>query len=185
MENKFENNINTGRLFEENQVTVVKKGTIKVPMENKLHEAVRVIESLLNQDVRSEDRELARNFVAQNRIDIDEGKDRYFSILRFQFPNSEEVKYELAMSVGRLYINHDKNDPETSPDLTGPITIDDIIYKFGGWKKLTSTGKNFTRVSLKKSEPKEDNVSTPAISSGTPFPSEPMINTIDDEDIPF
>lgn len=180
MENKFENNINTGRLFEENQVTVVKKGTIKVPMENKLQEAVRVIESLLNQDVRSEDRELARTFVMKNKIEIDEGKDRYFSILRFQFPNSEEVKYELAMSVGRLYINHDKNDPETSPDLTGPITIDDVIYKFGGWKKLTSTGKNFTRVSLKKSEEKNDEVSTPAISS-----HEPMINTIDDEDIPF
>lgn len=179
MENKFENNINTGRLFEEKKVAVIKKGTIKVPLHDNVQDAISIIKSLLNDSVREEDITLAKDFVETHEVSVDDGEDRYFSILAFQYPD-ESMKFELAMSVGRLYINDDKKDPESSPDLQGPITIDKVGYKFGGWKKETTTGKPFTRASIKKAEPVAK--SPQPVERTT---SEPMINTISDEDIPF
>tara|TARA_R100000152_G_C6779233_1_gene210660 strand:- start:580 stop:954 length:375 start_codon:yes stop_codon:yes gene_type:complete len=96
--------------------------------------------------------------VRKGKINVD-GEDRYFSILLYTSDDGEYEKYELAMSVGRIYINTDKIDPESSPDIGGPITIDGKPYKFGGYKKTASNGNEYTRVKLypkKQDKPSSD-----------------------------
>lgn len=151
MQEEFKNAPKTGRLFSETEVQVVRKGTISVPVEP---------------------------YQDEHGITVTE-EDRYFSILLFTKRNSagevEYQKYELAMSVGRLYIN--EKTGENSPDIDGPITIDMKKWKFCGWKKTASNGNEFTKCTLyEKNEPEptgviEDNNSAPM--------------PVNDDDIPF
>ena len=151
MQEEFKNNPNTGRLFQEDSVQVVRKGTINVP--------------------------LAQPYTNADGEEVTH-EDRYFSILLFtKRKDNGEVdyqKYELAMSLGRLYMNDKKN--EDSPDIDGPITIDGQKLKFCGWKKTASNGKPYTKASVY--EKKEVDGDFKADEDTAPFPP-------DDDDIPF
>jgi hypothetical protein len=153
MQDEFKNAPRTGRLFAENQVQCVRKGTISTPCEPYTND--------------------------EGELVTDE--DRYYSILLYTKRNAkgdvEYQKYELCLSVGRLYINDKKN--ENSPDIDGPVTIDGQKFKFCGWKKTASNDKEFTKVTLYE---KEDVEPTGELeNSDAPFPQD----TITDEDIPF
>ena len=80
------------------------------------------------------------------------GKKRYASIIKTEV--NGEAKYELSISAGLLYINEegDKRDPETSPDISGPITLDGEMLKCGGWKNVSETGNKYTKVRLELKE---------------------------------
>lgn len=147
----FKNAPRTGRLFTETDVQVVRKGTIAVPIEP---------------------------YTNENGVEITE-EDRYFSILLFTKRNSagevDYQKYELAMSVGKLYIN--EKTGENSPDIDGPITIDLKKWKFCGWKKTATNNKEYTKCTLYE---KEEPESTGVIEQNTEAPM-----PVNDEDIPF
>jgi hypothetical protein len=140
MQEEFKNADNTGRLFSENQVQCVRKGTINVG-----------------------------------------GEEGYYSVLLFTKRNDageiEYQKYELAKSVGRLYINEKKN--ENSPDIDGPVTIDGKQWKCCGWKKEASNGKEFTKIAMYE----KDAIEPTGVleKSDAPFPQD----TLTEDDIPF
>lgn len=145
-EEGFKNAPNTGRLFQEDSVQVVRKGTINTPYVDSNGET--------------------------------QYEDRYYAILLFTKRNDagevEYQKYELAMSIGRLYMNDKKN--EDSPDIDGPVTIDQQELKFCGWKKTASNGKPYTKASLY--ERKQADGDFKADEDTAPFPPS-------DDDIPF
>ena len=75
-------------------------------------------------------------------------EERYCSILKFENKDGDD-KYELAISVGLLHLNmpEDKRTPN-SPDISGKITKDGTVFKFGGWANITESGKEYTSVKL-------------------------------------
>lgn len=81
------------------------------------------------------------------------GETKYASILKYTHNDGSE-KYELVFSAGLLYVNNDKDKlKDTTPDIGGPITYNDKVYKFGAWKNVTDSGTPYLSVNLK---PKED-----------------------------
>ena len=96
--------------------------------------------------------------VRKGKIKIN-GQDRYASILKYTNPQGED-KYELAFSAGLLRINDDKRS-EKSPDLYGRITFDTVPYKFGGWRNITTSGSEWTKVQLEIKEDEEQTKDNP------------------------
>lgn len=86
------------------------------------------------------------------------GKEVYSAIIK-STNNKGEEKYELMTSAGLLHVNTEKMSPK-SPDIGGPITYDGVVYKFGGWKKTSEKGTEYTSVSLqvKEDEPETDKI---------------------------
>ena len=88
------------------------------------------------------------------------GKEEYAAIVR-SVNNEGKEKYELMISAGLLHVNkeEDKKSPK-SPDIGGPITFGDVVYKFGGWARTSEKGNEYTSVSLQVKEnedaPKEE-----------------------------
>mgnify|MGYP003151777330 CR=1 FL=1 len=77
-----------------------------------------------------------------------QGKPLYASIIKTEI-NGED-KYELSISAGLLYINEeeDKRDPDKSPDIGGPITYNGQVLKCGGWKNVSESGTDYTKIRL-------------------------------------
>jgi uncharacterized protein (DUF736 family) len=63
---------------------------------------------------------------------------------------------ELKENAGVLF-NNNFSKSERSPDLTGELKINGIIYKIAGWNNNSKSGKSY--ISLKISE-KQDNFQT-------------------------
>jgi len=76
------------------------------------------------------------------------GQTLYASIIKTEI-NGED-KYELAISAGLLYVNaeEDKRDPHKSPDISGPITFNGEVLKCGGWKNVSESGTDYTKIRL-------------------------------------
>ncbi len=75
------------------------------------------------------------------------GEELYSAIIKSQ-NNRGEDKYELMISVGLLHLN-DAKKSERSPDIGGPISWNGVSYKFGGWKRVSEKGTEYTSVSLR------------------------------------
>lgn len=75
------------------------------------------------------------------------GEELYSAIIKSK-NNKGEDKYELMVSVGLLHLNTEKKS-DKSPDIGGPITWNNNQYKFGGWKKMSDKGNEYTSVSLR------------------------------------
>tara|TARA_R100000781_G_scaffold94156_1_gene58568 strand:- start:100 stop:528 length:429 start_codon:yes stop_codon:yes gene_type:complete len=112
------------------------------------------------------------------------GEERYFAILKYQDPDPEKdyVKYELAMSVGKLTINKNKTK-ETQADLFGDITVDGKKYNFNGYKKVGKSGRPFTGVACYPLEDKEGNVAD--AENHDVLETDAPIHDSNNEDIPF
>ena len=80
--------------------------------------------------------------------EVDSVQDRYVGIIKTKY--RDETKYELWFSAGLLYVNHDKRDPEKSPDIGGKIWFNGTQYQLGGWKDEDKNGSEYTRVKLTK-----------------------------------
>ena len=76
-----------------------------------------------------------------------EGEELYSAIIKSKNKKGKD-KYELMISVGLLHLNTEKKS-DKSPDIGGPITWNNKQYKFGGWKKMSEKGTEFTSVSLR------------------------------------
>mgnify|MGYP003150154563 CR=1 FL=1 len=76
-----------------------------------------------------------------------EGEELYSAIIKSKNKKGED-KYELMISVGLLHLNTEKKS-DKSPDIGGPITWNKNQYKFGGWKKMSEKGTEYTSVSLR------------------------------------
>jgi|ETNvirnome_2_300_1030623.scaffolds.fasta_scaffold47122_2 hypothetical protein len=76
------------------------------------------------------------------------GENLYASIIKTEI-NGED-KYELSISAGLLYINseEDKRDRHKSPDISGPITFNGEVLKCGGWKNVSESGTDYTKIRL-------------------------------------
>ncbi len=84
------------------------------------------------------------------------GKKRYGGILESTNDQGEK-KYEFFVCAGLIYVNsEDEKQSEKSPDIGGPITLDNKKYKFGGWAKESERGNPYTSIGLKEDEPKEE-----------------------------
>ena len=75
------------------------------------------------------------------------GEKKYGAIVK-SFNAQGEPKYEFMMSTGLLHLNTEKKS-DKSPDIGGPITWNNNQYKFGGWKKMSDKGNEYTSVSLR------------------------------------
>tara|TARA_R100000773_G_scaffold22815_1_gene20108 strand:- start:14302 stop:14688 length:387 start_codon:yes stop_codon:yes gene_type:complete len=67
-----------------------------------------------------------------------------------------EDKYEFMVSAGLLYINSEADKrSDNSPDISGPVTIGGQQYKLGGWKKVSESQTEYTKIALdpKNKEP--------------------------------
>ncbi len=76
------------------------------------------------------------------------GETKYVSLIKAQTQRGEEV-YEVAVSMGRVYLNPtEKKQNAKSPDVGGPITIDGKRYKFGAWNNVSEKGDSYLGLSL-------------------------------------
>lgn len=73
-----------------------------------------------------------------------EGRKEYGAIVK-SYNAQGEVKYEAMVSIGLLHINADKKN-DKSPDISGKVTWNNKIYKFGGWARESESGSPFTSV---------------------------------------
>jgi len=80
------------------------------------------------------------------------GEKKYVAIVESK-NDKDEPKYELMVSVGLVHANSEEEKYKpTSPDIGGKVTIDGVVYKFGGWKKESEQGQPYTSCSLRKEE---------------------------------
>lgn len=81
------------------------------------------------------------------------GKKTYCAIVKSK-NNKGQSKYELMVSCGLLFANDETQKARypKSPDIGGKVTIENEIYKFGGWKNELQDGREYTSVSLKPVE---------------------------------
>ncbi len=93
------------------------------------------------------------------------GEEIYSAIVKTKVKG--EDKYELMVSAGLLHLNEEKKS-ERSPDIGGPITWNNVQYKFGGWKKVSDKGNEYTAVSLRVKDD-EETVAHKTEVEGAPF----------------
>tara|TARA_R110000868_G_scaffold12996_2_gene61185 strand:+ start:1971 stop:2393 length:423 start_codon:yes stop_codon:yes gene_type:complete len=112
-----------------------------------------------------------------------EGEERYASILEYTH-NDGTKKYELVFSAGLLNLNapEDKRK-ETSPDIGGAITFNNIKYKFGGWRNSNDSGAEWTGVRLTPKE--EGGYNQQGNYNEKPFPKDEPKDEYFDESAPF
>tara|TARA_R100001463_G_scaffold129975_1_gene189091 strand:- start:6754 stop:7134 length:381 start_codon:yes stop_codon:yes gene_type:complete len=81
-----------------------------------------------------------------------DGKKHYVAIIE-SYNDRGEPKYEFMMSAGLLHVNqqHEKVS-ENSPDIGGAVTINDQVFKLGGWKKMSKKNQEYTSISIKPKE---------------------------------
>jgi hypothetical protein len=97
------------------------------------------------------------------------GKKHYVAIIE-SYNDRGEPKYEFMMSAGLLHINkqHEKVS-ENSPDIGGAITINEQVFKLGGWKKMSKNNQEYTSISIKPKEEKTQYVQKKEDLSDVPF----------------
>ena len=78
------------------------------------------------------------------------GQKRYAAIIK-STNNVGEEKYELMISAGLLHVNAVKTS-ERSPDISGTVTIDGLVLKMGGWRKVSDKGDEYTSVSFREKD---------------------------------
>jgi hypothetical protein len=88
--------------------------------------------------------------IHKGKIKID-GIERYASILKYTNPTGED-KLELSISAGLIRLNpqEEKRDPETSPDIQGAITFNNIAYKFGAYQNISEKGVEWIKIYLRE-----------------------------------
>lgn len=100
---------------------------------------------------------IRKGSVLMKKADSPMGKDEeiYTAIVKTTINGQD--KYEFMVSAGLLYVNseEDKRDAK-SPDISGPITLNGKQYKLGGWKNVSSNDTEYTKVSLKAKEEKDN-----------------------------
>ena len=81
-----------------------------------------------------------------------DGKKYYVAIIE-SYNDRGEPKYEFMMSAGLLHVNqqHEKVS-EDSPDIGGAITINEQVFKLGGWKKMSKNNQEYTSIGIKPKE---------------------------------
>lgn len=104
----------------------------------------------------TESKVIRKGSILLKKADGYDGKDDelYASIIKTNVNGQD--KYELCISVGLLYINDDESKrTENSPDISGPITINNVAYKCGGWQHVSEkNGREYTKVQLTPKAPK-------------------------------
>ena len=78
------------------------------------------------------------------------GQKKYAAIIK-STNNVGEEKYELMISAGLLHVNAVKTS-ERSPDISGTVTIDGLVLKMGGWRKVSDKGDEYTSVSFREKD---------------------------------
>ena len=98
-----------------------------------------------------------------------DGKKYYVAIIE-SYNDRGEPKYEIMMSAGLLHVNqqHEKVS-EDSPDIGGAITINEQVFKLGGWKKMSKNNQEYTSISIKPKEEKTQYVQKKEDLSDVPF----------------
>ena len=98
-----------------------------------------------------------------------DGKKYYVAIIE-SYNDRGEPKYEFMMSAGLLHINkqHEKVS-ENSPDIGGAITINEQVFKLGGWKKMSKNNQEYTSISIKPKEEQTQYVQKKEDLSDVPF----------------
>ena len=84
-----------------------------------------------------------------------DGEKKYGAIVKSK-NNQGKEKYEFLISAGLIFANKEKDHPKV-PDISGKITIDKEEYKFGGWKKTTEDGRDYTSIGITDLKKKEEN----------------------------
>ena len=97
------------------------------------------------------------------------GKKHYVAIIE-SYNDRGEPKYEFMMSAGLLHINkqHEKVS-ENSPDIAGAVTINEQVFKLGGWKKMSKNNQEYTSISIKPKEEQTQYVQKKEDLSDVPF----------------
>ena len=97
------------------------------------------------------------------------GKKHYVAIIE-SYNDRGEPKYEFMMSAGLLHINkqHEKVS-ENSPDIAGAVTINEQVFKLGGWKKMSKNNQEYTSIGIKPKEEKKEYVHKEEDLSDVPF----------------
>ena len=97
------------------------------------------------------------------------GKKHYVAIIE-SYNDRGEPKYEFMMSAGLLHINkqHEKVS-ENSPDIAGAVTINEQVFKLGGWKKMSKNNQEYTSIGIKPKEEKTQYVQKKEDLSDVPF----------------
>jgi len=98
-----------------------------------------------------------------------DGKKHYVAIIE-SYNDRGEPKYEFMMSAGLLHVNqqHEKVS-ENSPDIGGAVTINDQVFKLGGWKKMSKKNQEYTSISIKPKEEQGQYVQKKEELSDVPF----------------
>ena len=98
-----------------------------------------------------------------------DGKKHYVAIIE-SYNDRGESKYEFMMSAGLLHVNqqHEKVS-ENSPDIGGAVTINDQVFKLGGWKKMSKKNQEYTSISIKPKEEQGQYVQKKEELSDVPF----------------
>jgi hypothetical protein len=78
------------------------------------------------------------------------GQKRYAAIIK-STNNVGEEKYELMISAGLLHVNAVKTS-DRSPDISGTVTIDGLVLKMGGWRKVSDKGDEYTSISFREKD---------------------------------
>jgi len=89
------------------------------------------------------------NIVKTDTKDSDTPDKRYVKVIR-STNDKGETKTEFCVSLGLLYPNKDKRS-QNSPDIGGPLTLDQVKLKLGAW--LQETEGSGDEYSLSLSEP--------------------------------
>jgi len=98
-----------------------------------------------------------------------DGKKHYVAIIE-SYNDRGEPKYEFMMSAGLLHVNqqHEKVS-DNSPDIGGAVTINDQVFKLGGWKKMSKKNQEYTSISIKPKEEQGQYVQKKEELSDVPF----------------
>jgi hypothetical protein len=97
------------------------------------------------------------------------GKKHYVAIIE-SYNDRGEPKYEFMMSAGLLHVNqqHEKVS-ENSPDIGGAVTINEQVFKLGGWKKMSKNNQEYTSISIKPKEEQKEYAHKEEDLSDVPF----------------
>ena len=97
------------------------------------------------------------------------GEKRYGAIVKSR-NNEGKEKFEFMVSAGLVFANTEKQDPKI-PDISGKITIDEKPFKFGGWKKTTEDGRDYTSIGIVEQKQKAEEYvrATPENNEDCPF----------------